>query len=271
MRKYRDPAARQGHGAHPRSRCSRSIGSEPQAHCETVGHRKRTAGFRGRCFGPYARVLGIENTSGAGSCGRAAASRNGHRSMGARIHSWNVGDHEPAIRFGLCILCVKSRIERRAEAGGNAHCDWRSHGRHSWRTCCNRNRSSGDACLGSGSADEELCRLAQCSFGFSARKRARHASNRPRAAVRRYRTHTSILQRHACSSCHITGRVGGRSHDGATRICGFDGSVYHRSVARAAGLESCAERGAFHCCAWHVRSARNSAAARTRLQRQRYV
>jgi hypothetical protein len=38
-------------------------------------------------FGGDPRALG------AGSCGRAAAKRSGHRSMGTRIHSWNVVDH----------------------------------------------------------------------------------------------------------------------------------------------------------------------------------
>src|SRR2546429_78988 len=90
-----------------------------------------------------------------------------------------------------------------------------------------------------------------CSFFFQAEDGIRDVAvtgvqtcalpiYRPRILLREHRTHPRIIQRYACTSWHLTRRVGGRSNDGATWICRFDGRVFYRSVASASGLESCA-------------------------------
>ncbi len=88
-----------------------ALGASRNAHRKTVDYGKLAAGLRGRSSGAHGRVLGIEDASGAGSCGRAPAGRNGPRPMGPGIYFWNVDDHEPAIRFSAGVLCVQTGTE----------------------------------------------------------------------------------------------------------------------------------------------------------------
>ncbi len=76
---------------------------------------KLIAGFGGGHVGARTRVLGIEDTGGAGAGRRSAAGRSGGGSRGTRIHCAYVIDQLPA-EAGL-----EPRAERGASRGGDGH------------------------------------------------------------------------------------------------------------------------------------------------------